>query len=251
MLNNSMFSKLTFIGGAFLLTTLIFAPIKGYADTAQSWFLVPGDPYSSIYYNNWASVGKNTVPKHPLDVMGRIGVSNPLNNGDQYIYASFDSAVANNTKGNIGVYKNAGTNQGYGKLTINNGATGTVANDQTGFVGVRLFDPAYPLDVNGTINTNSNIQASGNIQATGSVTGGSVSATGNITSNGVLTANDNGKPAGGVVINTGDDAQITDLDQANSLGIQGSSNTTQVRIKLGSNGGWLTSNNGEVCLGAC
>lgn len=52
-------------------------------------------------------------------------------------------------------------------------------------------------------------------------------------------------------MNVGDDAQFTHLDQANSMGIQGSNNSTQVRIKLGSNGGRLTSNNGEVYLGAC
>jgi hypothetical protein len=228
MLTNSMFSKLTFIGGAFLLTTLIFAPITGYADTAQPWFIVPGtNPFNNIYYNGWVSVNQNTQPKSALDVKDTISVTNPVDSS-QYLYLNTSGSTTLNSV-NIGGYKNAGTT-GYSSFIINGGSqTGA-----TGYVGVRQPTPAYPLDVFGTINTNSNIQASGNV-----------------ISNGVINANDNGKPAGGAVINTGDDAQITDIDQANSLGIQGTSNTTQVRIKLGSNGGWLTSNNGEVCLGAC
>ncbi|NJS42070.1 hypothetical protein HC766_07525 [Candidatus Gracilibacteria bacterium] len=206
----------------FTLVLLVNGISASASTTSPFWDAgTSGTGYQNIYFNS-GFVGIGKAPSNRLDVADNSIVSNTAYSG-QYLFQGFDNTGGNNI-GTFGVYKNSGVNQGWGKLSINGGNPG----NGTGYVGLRLTNPLYPLDVNGEIHTNSNLFTDGKIVAT-----------------------DIGKAAGSRFLEVGDDTYMTDLDQANTLGIYGNQNSNQVRIKLGSNGGWLTSNNGEVCLGAC
>jgi hypothetical protein len=229
MLNITIKKQILFFCSALVLSTVLITPIKGYADVSQPWLLFPSpNPYNNIYWNSYVKVSgngaTNSQPKAPIDVTGGLYPFRVSRSADQN-YGVVIGHDQNSGIGTINAWQNNGTSLIYKPLTLN--APG-------GNVGINGYSANFPLDVNGIINTNSNVQASGNISA-----------------GGIIYAQDNGKPAGATVLQVGDDVNFTDLDQANTFGIQGAANSTQVRIKLGTNGGWLTSNNGEVCLGAC
>lgn len=155
MLNNSIFSKLTFIGRAFLLTTIIFTPIKGYADNAAlSWTVNSASGFSDIYYRSgYVKIGDANSPRASLDVVNGLYPFRVSRNSDQThgVLIGHDQNTGN---GIINAMQNLGTSVIAKPITIN--APG-------GNVGINGYATNYPLDVNGTINTNSNIQATGNV----------------------------------------------------------------------------------------
>jgi hypothetical protein len=196
------------------------------ATTSPFWDAAnSGAGYQNIKFTNgWVGIGVNS-PTSQLDVANKINVSN-IANPTQSIFNSFDN-TGGNYVGSIGVYKTTGVDVGFGKLAFNTSG-GSAPGNGTGFIGMRVPNPVFPLDVNGTVHTNSDIQVDGRVNVP-----------------------DTNKPAGTNMVSVGDDAYLTDVDQANTLGVYSSSNTTKGYIKLGSGNSWIKGDNGNICIGAC
>ena len=64
-----------------------------------------------------------------------------------------------------------------------------------------------------------------------------------------LSIADSGTAAGAMFLQIGDDSFLTDVDAQNTLGLYGSQDSTTASIRLGSNGGTISGNNGNVGIG--
>lgn len=191
--------------------------MKGYASLSSPFWDAAnsGTGFQNIKFTNgYVGIGVDT-PRTKLDIAGGVQPLrvNSGNNSTDYFVMGFNNANSAEFTG----YNTSGQ------------AKNISLNGNGGYVGVSRTDAAYPLDVNGVINTNSNIQASGTI-----------------------TALDNNKAPGTPFINVGDDAFLTDVDQANTLAVYGQQNPAEAKIKLGNTGKSIYVNSsGDMCLGNC
>jgi len=96
----------------------------------------------------------------------------------------------------------------------------------------------YLITATGTANT---LNGEANLQFNGS----SLSVTGNITASGTITAQANGA----MYFRGGDDAELWDINVANTLGIYGQQNQGIASIKLGSGGGVISGRSGSIGIG--
>ncbi len=215
MSNNLHVSFVSVFVAAIVIFSLFTFNIKGYASINPPYWDVcgTGSGFQNVcYMNGYVGISKSN-PSAKIDISGS---PQPFRITNSQITTSanyiYGGFNVNNT-GEFGAYDSVG---GAKKMSISGSA-----------VGVNNGNPNYPLDVNGDINTNANIQASGTIQAL-----------------------DVNKPAGSQFIKVGDDAYLTDVDQANTIGIYGQQNPAEGKVKLGSAGakmvGYL---NGDMCFG--
>ena len=96
----------------------------------------------------------------------------------------------------------------------------------------------YLITATGTANT---LNGESNLQFNGS----SLTVTGNITASGTITAQANGQ----MYFRGGDDAELWDINVANTLGVYGQQDQGISSIKLGSGGGIISGRSGSIGIG--
>ena len=143
-------------GTSFPTSGLVIAPWgSGGIRISSSGLTVDGN----VYVNNSIGIG-TTTPEYSLDVTGTarftddvrvskklyIGVNNPGGGGGDNVFMEYVAISGDNTTLRINVNNDSGDN-----INLN----------PTGNVGVKMDSPAYPLDVNGSINFSGSLYKNG------------------------------------------------------------------------------------------
>lgn len=218
-----------------------------------------GNGGSSVWNNNGAKIYYNS------DNVG-IGTSNPKARLDVRPSSANTMAMGlSRNDGNVMVgfglsnLSTGGAQIRYGDSLSFVGGTTTrmYINESNGYVGIGLTSPTQALDVVG------NIKASGRMCDSYGCISNWITSGANVYYNGGnvgigttaptarLTIADTISP-GQRLLDVGDDAYFTDLDEANAIGLYGIQDSSQVTLQFGSGGAriWGKSN-GDICIGNC
>jgi len=134
-------------------------------------------------------------------------------NGNLWIRTSSGSASWSNWKQIANASSLAGTTNYVAKFTSSSSIGNSIIFDNGTNVGIGNTGPAYKLDVSGDIRSTNKIYANAN---------------------------------GASYFRGGDDAELWDINIANTMGVYGVQNSTIASIKLGSGGGTLSGYNGSI-----